>query len=125
MTGGKFKLSKSNRASLEAAADEAARFGAEVSYNMHGARQRHPKFTVHLNGRERTSPFSGTPNAGEFAVNFVRQRVRQMVRAMLRDSDAAPRRPEGAEAEGQQRGACEGTASPNPSPTKDTPHAPD
>jgi len=30
-----------------------------------------------------------------------------------RDSDAAPRRPEGAEAEGQQRGPCEDTASPN------------
>lgn len=79
MTGGKFKLKKSYRRALNAAADEARKHGAMLSYQLAG---RHPTYTVWLGADQRTSPFSSTPRAGEFQVTFVRQRVRQMIKEM-------------------------------------------
>jgi hypothetical protein len=91
MTGGKFKLSKQNRASIEAAAEEASLFGATVGYDLIG---RHPKITVYYAGQSRSSPFSSTPRSGEFAATFVRQRVRQIVREIDRDRGSSPDRAE-------------------------------
>lgn len=81
MTGGKPKLKKAYRVALGAAEDEAAKFGASISYDLRG---RHPRFTVHLGEQSRQSVFSSTPRTDSQPL-YMRKRVREMV-AIIRES---------------------------------------
>lgn len=79
MTGGKFKLPKGYRETIEAARDEARALGLSVSYTLVG---KHPKLLISDGEREIVSPFSSTPRVNMQA-EFARRKVRSAARRLL------------------------------------------
>lgn len=84
MTGGKHHLKKPYRQVMDAARDEADKFGASVDMVTMG---RHPRIRLSMGDQIRLIPFAGTPRCVDHGPDHMRQRIRQKVREIL---DAAP-----------------------------------
>lgn len=79
MTGGKPRLSKAYRETIEAARTFAATFGATVEVDKFGGK--HPKIIVHLGEQTGIAGFPSTPRDDNYAVHgqrAVRAALRQM-----------------------------------------------
>jgi sugar/nucleoside kinase (ribokinase family) len=73
MTGGKLKLRKGYRETIEAAREYAAEHGALVSFDLVG---KHPKIIVSREGISASAPFPSTPRTSEFW-NHARRAVKR------------------------------------------------
>jgi hypothetical protein len=79
MTGGKFRLTKAYRETVDAAREYAATFGATVEVLKEGGK--HPKIIVNLNGQRALAGFPSTPRDDNYQVHgqrAVRAALRQM-----------------------------------------------
>lgn len=89
MTGGKLKLRKGYRETIEAAREYAEAHGATLTYDLAGGK--HPKITLSRRGLSASSSFPSTPRTAEYW-NHGRRAARQALRGLeekelLRDWD--------------------------------------
>lgn len=79
MTGGKPKLKKYYRDVIDAAREEAALFGAAISYDLTTL---HPTITVTFGDQHRNVCFAGSPRVEGTQCRHMRQKIRRVGREM-------------------------------------------